>query len=500
MIARGDLPAVPTVGRTIPARGVEPATDVRQQEFTRSLSALVGKTMQATVLSRMTDGSYLVQVAGATARMALPANPQPGAEVPLTLVSLTPRPTFAIGGQDGPMRSFAAAHGDAATALPGAARDLAGAGQAASQAGARAATAQAGLQATPPSAAQNAAQSAAAMAAARTLLPQAGAQAAGQGQLGGARAPGTGSLQHAAALLGKAPLGPSTPMSPKEAYDNAPQLSQSARMISHVLSSALKSDNPPTVVAARVPVVAGPVIEPAKLASALKEAIGASGLFYESHVAEWTAGERPLTALMREPQNQGERVPRPAGEARQGQAQVQGADGGALREAATADPHRLRPLAFEAGTPERAAAAPDQATAQFINLQLSSQEQGRVAWQGQLWPGQELAWQISRDAPEGGQPRGGDGAPEPAWRSGLRFRFPLLGEIAATVVMHGDQLHIQIQAGSDDIGGLLRGRAGDLASALEAAGTPLASLTVADRAPPAASAAAAAAPGKDGDD
>ena len=478
MIARGDIPsAVPTVGRLTPARGIEPAADARQAEFSRSLAALVGKTMQATVLSRMGDGSYLVQVAGATARMALPSNPQPGAEVPLTLVSVTPRPTFAVGGQDGAMRTFAAAHGpDEAAGAPGAARN-----------GAAATAAQAG------SPSQLASQLGAQGASARNLLPPSGAQLPGPGVAGG-RAAGTGSLSHAAALLSKAPLGPSTPMAPSEAYEAAPQLSPSARMISNVLGAAIKSDNPPSVVAARTPVVAGPVIEPAKLASALKDAIGASGLFYESHMAEWSAGERPLTALMREPQNQGESVPKPPPSAQgapnpqAGQADEQ-ARQASLREAATADPHRLRPLGFDAGGPDRPPAPADQATAQFVNLQLSSQEQGRVAWQGQLWPGQELAWQISRDAPEGGGRRGGEDAPEAAWRSGLKFRFPLLGDIAATVVMHGDQLHIQIQAGSDDIGSLLRRRAGELASALDAAGTPLSSLTVADRPPAAAPAA-----------
>lgn len=440
VIGRNDLPSVPTVGRVTQARAVEPAADARQQEFTRNLATLVGKTMQATVLSRMSDGSYLVQVAGATARMALPAKHQPGAEVPLTLVSVTPRPTFAVGGQDGATRTFAAAHGPE-DALPGAVR-------------------------TPASAAA-------------TLLPQSGAQ------LGGSRATGTGSLSHAAALLGKAPLGPSQPMAPSEKYEAAPQLSQSARVISNVLGSAMKADNPPTVVAARTPVVAGPVIEPEKLASALKDAIGASGLFYESHVAEWSVGERPLTSLMREPQNQGESVPKPPADPRQAGQQPGAQLDAPLRDAAAADPHRLRALPADVGTSDRPAAQADQATAQFINLQLSSQEQGKVAWQGQLWPGQELAWQISRDAPERDERRGGqDSEAEPAWRSGLRFRFPLLGELTATVVMHGDQLHIQIQAGSDEVGMLLRRRSGELASALDAAGTPLSSLTVADRTPP----------------
>ncbi|PRF94242.1 flagellar hook-length control protein FliK, partial [Burkholderia multivorans] len=38
------------------------------------------------------------------------------------------------------------------------------------------------------------------------------------------------------------------------------------------------------------------------LRAALAQAVGESGLFYESHLAQWFAGQRPLAALLREPQ------------------------------------------------------------------------------------------------------------------------------------------------------------------------------------------------------
>ena len=48
---------------------------------------------------------------------------------------------------------------------------------------------------------------------------------------------------------------------------------------------------------------------------------------------------------------------------------------------------------------------------------------GRIAWQGQLWPGQDLHWEIERDAPDGRRQDGGgaeDGGA--AWQSRLRLR------------------------------------------------------------------------------
>ena len=82
-----------------PVRGVLPAEaigDPRQELFERSLQTLVGKSLPGLVLSRLTDGSFVVKVNGTPARMLLPTGAQVGADVPLTLVSLTPRPTFQV--------------------------------------------------------------------------------------------------------------------------------------------------------------------------------------------------------------------------------------------------------------------------------------------------------------------------------------------------------------------------------------------------------------------
>jgi hypothetical protein len=244
-------------------------------------------------------------------------------------------------------------------------------------------------------------------------------------------------MQRAARLFGAAPAAAELPEAGPGGTE--PSLSPAARAIGNVIGAALKSAHQQTSVVAPLPLLAAPSGDPLKLAAALKDAIGASGLFYESHVAEWSAGTRPLAELSREPQMQ--------------------------RAAA----------ASASGTAQASAAEP--ATAQFINLQLSSQEQGRVAWQGEIWPGQQMAWQINRDAPS---PRGqaDDEAPQAPWRSALRLRFPLLGEISATLVLAGDQLHIQLQTGSDDVGTLLRSRAGALHHALEASGAVPASLTI----------------------
>jgi hypothetical protein len=117
----------------------------------------------------------------------------------------------------------------------------------------------------------------------------------------------------------------------------------------------------------------------------------------------------------------------------------------------------------------------------MVNQQLHSQEHARVQWQGDAWPGQPMQWHIQREQREQGQQSGGqdDGAaPEQVWRSGVRFRFPLLGQVEASVTVVGGQIQIQVQTASEESAGTLRAYAERLESAMAAAGSPLSSLTI----------------------
>jgi hypothetical protein len=233
----------------------------------------------------------------------------------------------------------------------------------------------------------------------------------------------------------------------------APQLSPTGRALGDVMAAALKLPMPTEARLATAPIAAAPTADTRQIADGLQHAIDKSGMFYESHLAEWAGGERPLAELKGEPQMATGRH------------------------------------AMEAVKP---GVATDPATAQLISQQLTTQEQGRVAWQGQLWPGQAMQWEIARDAPESdGNHGGGDGADAP-WRSKLTLRFAALGELGAQIVMAGDQVHIRLQAGSDASGDLLRAHAARLQDALAAAGTPAATLAILD--PAAAAEPAAPAP------
>jgi hypothetical protein len=235
----------------------------------------------------------------------------------------------------------------------------------------------------------------------------------------------------------KAQLAPGADGGAADARNAHVSLSDAGRSIARILAAAQSPAGEAAAIRSAAPLAGPGTPEPAKLAQALQGALSQSGLFYESHVAEWADGKRGLPELLREPQMQ---------------------------------------RALADGVPKGMLAETDPVAAQLVSQQLAAHENGRVAWQGQVWPGQDMQWEIHKDAPEGGQHQAADA--EPGWRSGLRLRFAGLGEIAATVVISGDQLHIQLKAESSDTGALLRARSGELVAALGAAGSPLASLDI----------------------
>lgn len=352
---------VSSVAPVSPARPADQAADPRQQAFTREIAPLLGKAIHGAVQARLTDGTFVVRFADTQARMQLPAGAQVGADVPMTLVGLHPRPTFQLGARNGTAFAEAAPAPQAQTDAPGPAlayREGAAVGRA-------------------------------------------------------------GALLASSLATGSPALAGGT-----EARNTT--LSPAAQALAGVLAAARQADSQLTAIVGRAPVVAGPAADPAALASGLRQALGSSGLFYESHVAEWSQGARTLSDLAGEPQQQA---------AQAGQ----------------------RP------NPQ------DPATAQFINMQLAAQEQSHLAWQGQLWPGQPMQWDVQREA------RGQDGDGEQAiWHSRLRLRFPALGELDARLRMVNGTLQVQFQAADDATAALLRAQAPGLAGALAAVGTPLA--------------------------
>ena len=412
------------VSATSAASSAQAVAAPRQEAFQRALSQMVGQTLPAQVLSKFSDGSFLVRVADTNARMLLPNGINSGDALPLTVVSGQPRATLQVGAgnpQAGQAATFVA--GDQ---MP----DMPAEGRLPSQEAAILNLSGKQPQGT----------------------PGADAEAAHPGQAAAAQAQGR-ALSPGAALLSKAPLVPAEQLPALGKDTPQAALSPAARAIASALASAYTAPGVPVTINGKTPLSAGGPPDPAKLGESLQRALGDSGLFYESHVAEWAEGKRPLQDLQREPQMQ-----------RQGA--IQGAAQG------------------QADAIAKTLAGPDLSAAQMINQQLHTHEQGKVMWQGEAWPGQQMQWLVEREQQrdEGGKDgrregRDGDAADQ-VWRSGVRFRFPMLGQVAANVTLVGEQVHISVQSGSEDTASTLRAWAGALQQALDAAGAPLATLAI----------------------
>ena len=79
-------------------------------------------------------------------------------------------------------------------------------------------------------------------------------------------------------------------------------ISQTGRWLGQIVQGDTGAMSRPEQLSRLVRLSDGPPIDTARLAASLREALTTSGLFYESHLAEWTAGERHLSSIMHEPQ------------------------------------------------------------------------------------------------------------------------------------------------------------------------------------------------------
>lgn len=241
----------------------------------------------------------------------------------------------------------------------------------------------------------------------------------------------------------------------------SPQLSSAAKLIGSLLRDTTRT--PPLTLAGGVPLTDSAETPPLRVASLLRDAVARSGVFYESHQADWVEGRIPLSALRAEPQAQlppGSRL--------------------AVPDAEIPELPSTPPNAPNSPAGDRTQQAVDaqsrigENVTNIIHKQLDTLENQQLAWQLQPWPGQFMEWEI--DAPDDQSRRPPD-AQAGEWRTRLRLQLPTLGAISAELAVTGDRIGIRLRAeehGSDR----LRDARPALASAFEAAGLQLIHATI----------------------
>lgn len=237
-----------------------------------------------------------------------------------------------------------------------------------------------------------------------------------------------------------------------------PALSQTGRLISFLLTgqpaaqtAALNGGQPMLAAAPQGPG------DSALLASRLSTALEQSGLFYESHQARWLAGKLDTAALMQEPQGRSPTPPATPAAAPGGTETI--TTPRAANEGLAPIPERLLPL---------------------VHQQLDAVATQNFVWQGQVWPGQTMEWEIEDPAAEG---RSGD-EPDENWTSTLRLTLPRLGGVEARLHLTPAGVAMRLIADSDTTRQALKAAEPRLADALAATDVPLTGLVAELRSPP----------------
>ncbi|MBK9027745.1 MAG: flagellar hook-length control protein FliK [Propionivibrio sp.] len=267
-------------------------------------------------------------------------------------------------------------------------------------------------------------------------------------------------------------------------------LSRAGQLIGTLFSAAreAKGSQQALPLNANQPISAAPT-NAQDLLPLLKQAITQSGMFYESHQAEWVEGRFTKAALLQEPQG---KLSSPAAFA---SASVE-------EQASTAQPKAAVPNAGMPPAASRLAAdlaqtqgstvdggktsatlSPAQAPAQLVapqahllvQQQLEALATQNFSWQGQVWPGQDMRWEIDEDA---ARPDLENEETAPKWTTRVHLTLPNLGEIDAQIRLQGQQIALTMSSGDAQTRELMRASSLALRSQLDEAGLTLASMGV----------------------
>ncbi|HET9113258.1 MAG TPA: flagellar hook-length control protein FliK [Burkholderiales bacterium] len=253
--------------------------------------------------------------------------------------------------------------------------------------------------------------------------------------------------------------------SPASSDSSSMSLSPAGKLIAAILQQPNESVSAP--ITGKTPVIPQAGAPAPQLANALQQTLSQSGLFYESHLNQWINGQRTITQLMQEPQaNQKVQISVAPSPVNAATATVAGpASAAALAHTpAAAAPSSPLPVGPAINNPS---------LAQLVHQQLHALEQNRFLWQGELWPGQAMEWEVSDDTP-----RDSISKIQSVWSSKVSFELPQLGKVIAHLKLNGEQLTMQLQAETSAAMAQLQAHSNRLSTVLGAAGIPLAAFHV----------------------
>ena len=217
------------------------------------------------------------------------------------------------------------------------------------------------------------------------------------------------------------------------------------------------------------------VPETAQAATLLREALALSGLFYESHQAQWVLGTRSTAQLQREPQ--GKLAPmQPTVDPEIVELQASAVSEEDMRSAQTTPARSVQVTEADSPSqPEQIARSPAHPDSfPIIRQQLSALESGFVAWRGVIWPGQFMEWQVG----DGESGEHDEREVARTWRTELKLTLPNIGELFARIELGAEGAKLMLVADTEQHAKKLREDAPALASRFNASGLALTALEV----------------------
>lgn len=216
------------------------------------------------------------------------------------------------------------------------------------------------------------------------------------------------------------------------------QLGSTARLLSSLSQQPIRQDYvPPT---RREPLWIGERAAPdtSQLAGRLQQSLNHSGLFYESHQAQWISGTRTTPQLLQEPQNllrtQVAQHPLPAG--------------GESNTRTPSIPEHLQPL---------------------VQQQLQALENKQVVWMGQAWQGQDMRWEVREEDARSGK----EGEDTKQWVTELHLDLPKLGGVTARLSMNGNAVSLKFEVADEQTTRTMGAATEQLVASLTAHGVPV---------------------------
>ncbi len=212
----------------------------------------------------------------------------------------------------------------------------------------------------------------------------------------------------------------------------------------------------------------GPPDDIPLLSSRLREALAFSGVFYESHLAQWASGERALKELIREPQGKmslraktadgskpQRNLPRPEAAGKAGTGDKSLADGNPAE-----------------GTMEESPSKIASGMLPIVREQMQALDTGRFVWQGEVWPDQHMEWTVTEREPESEKESG------KVWETTLCLEMPVLGTVKASLKLGGEALSLHIVTDDNSAAVAMRAGRDSLKDAISEAGLRLAGMVI----------------------